>query len=61
MHAFGRHLLNHCARAQASGDAYNVIHANFFMSGLASLAASTRLNLPLVMTFHASSARMSFK
>ena len=53
MHAFGRHLLNHCARAQASGDGYDVIHANFFMSGLASLAASTRLHLPLVMTFHA--------
>ena len=53
MHAFGRHLLNHCARAQASGEGYDVIHANFFMSGLASLAASARLHLPLVMTFHA--------
>lgn len=53
MHAFGRHLLNHCAQARASGDGYDVIHANFFMSGLASLAASTRLHLPLVMTFHA--------
>ncbi len=53
MHAFGRSLLNHCAQAQAAGDGYDVIHANFFMSGLASLTASARLHLPLVMTFHA--------
>ena len=53
MHAFGRSLLNHCAQAHAAGDGYDVIHANFFMSGLASLPASTRLHLPLVMTFHA--------
>lgn len=53
MHAFGRVLLNHCAQAQATGQAYGVIHANFFMSGLASLAAAARLHLPLVMTFHA--------
>ncbi|CAG2131387.1 glycosyltransferase [Ralstonia mannitolilytica] len=53
MHAFGRYLLNQCARAHAAGNGYDVIHANFFMSGLASLAAAARLRLPLVMTFHA--------
>jgi glycosyltransferase involved in cell wall biosynthesis len=53
MHAFGRHLLNQCAQARAAGDGYDVIHANFFMSGLASLGAAARLHVPLVTTFHA--------
>jgi glycosyltransferase involved in cell wall biosynthesis len=33
--------------------AYDVVHANFFMSGLASLHVTTVFKLPLVMTFHA--------
>lgn len=32
---------------------YDVLHANFFMSGLAGLKAMRRHGLPLVMTFHA--------
>ncbi len=32
---------------------YDVIHANFFMSGLAALKAKAVLDIPLVMTFHA--------
>jgi D-inositol-3-phosphate glycosyltransferase len=32
---------------------YDVIHANFFMSGLASLKTKEALRIPLVMTFHA--------
>lgn len=33
--------------------AYGLVHANFFMSGLASLHVTTEFKLPLVMTFHA--------
>jgi glycosyltransferase involved in cell wall biosynthesis len=32
---------------------YDVIHANFFMSGLATLKTKHALGIPLVMTFHA--------
>ncbi|NOV23035.1 glycosyltransferase family 1 protein [Cupriavidus necator] len=32
---------------------YDVLHANFFMSGLAALRARHALGIPLVMTFHA--------
>jgi glycosyltransferase involved in cell wall biosynthesis len=32
---------------------YDVLHANFFMSGLAALRARHTLGIPLVMTFHA--------
>ena len=32
---------------------YDVLHANFFMSGLVGLALKRRLELPLVTTFHA--------
>lgn len=32
---------------------YDVLHANFFMSGLAGLHLKEALNVPLVMTFHA--------
>lgn len=33
--------------------AYDIVHANFFMSGLVGLAVKEQLNVPLVMTFHA--------
>src|SRR5438105_6342344 len=33
--------------------AYDVVHANFFMSGLASLNVKRELDVPLVITFHA--------
>ncbi|GAB6850102.1 glycosyltransferase family 4 protein [Paraburkholderia kururiensis] len=32
---------------------YDVLHANFFMSGLAALKTKAALGIPLVMTFHA--------
>src|SRR5437763_1892154 len=32
---------------------YDVVHANFFMSGLASLNVRRELDIPLVITFHA--------
>jgi D-inositol-3-phosphate glycosyltransferase len=35
------------------GDGYRLSHANFFMSGLASLRLKERLSLPFVVTFHA--------
>ncbi|MES2887189.1 MAG: glycosyltransferase family 1 protein [Pseudomonadota bacterium] len=35
------------------GPAYDVVHANFFMSGLVGLAVKEQLGVPLVVTFHA--------
>jgi glycosyltransferase involved in cell wall biosynthesis len=32
---------------------YDLVHANFFMSGLAAIDAARRCDIPLVMTFHA--------
>jgi len=32
---------------------YDIVHANFFMSGLAALPATREFGVPLVMTFHA--------
>src|ERR1044072_4870035 len=32
---------------------YDVMHANFFMSGLAALTVKSALGIPLVTTFHA--------
>lgn len=50
MPAFGDWLACFMAR-EAIG--YDVLHANFFMSGVAALAARAALGVPLVMTFHA--------
>lgn len=50
MGAFGAWMLAFCQRESRP---YDVIHANFFMSGLASLPVRDRLKIPLVMTFHA--------
>ncbi|MGN5478422.1 glycosyltransferase [Cupriavidus basilensis] len=38
-------------RDDATG--YDVLHANFFMSGVAAMRARQVLDIPLVMTFHA--------
>ena len=35
------------------GPAYDMVHANFFMSGLIAMRAKAALGLPMVMTFHA--------
>ncbi|MEI2415158.1 glycosyltransferase family 1 protein [Orrella sp. JC864] len=50
MDEFGAALLRHVAR---QGGRYDVLHANFFMSGLACLPAVRRYGIPLVVTFHA--------
>lgn len=50
MHAFGRFMIDFCRRQSRW---YDVIHANFFMSGMAGLRVSRELDIPLVMTFHA--------
>jgi glycosyltransferase involved in cell wall biosynthesis len=36
-----------------SGDPPDVVHAHFWMSGMAALAAAPRLGIPVVQTFHA--------
>ncbi|MEM5273709.1 glycosyltransferase [Cupriavidus taiwanensis] len=50
MEDFGT-FLTEFLRRDAAG--YDVLHANFFMSGLAALRAHHTLGIPLVMTFHA--------
>ncbi len=50
MEDFGAFLADF-VRRDATG--YDVLHANFFMSGLAALRARHTLGIPLVMTFHA--------
>lgn len=42
-----------CSFVAAESSPYDVVHANFFMSGLAGLALQERFGIPLVMTFHA--------
>jgi D-inositol-3-phosphate glycosyltransferase len=42
-----------CERLCTAGLHYDVVHANFFMSGLVALQLKRRLGLPFVMTFHA--------
>ncbi len=41
------------ADARAEGTPYDVLHANFFMSGWVGLALRERFGVPLVTTFHA--------
>ncbi|MCW2849138.1 MAG: hypothetical protein JWR90_3112 [Marmoricola sp.] len=48
MPAFGRHLARRWRE-----DPVDVVHAHFWMSGLASLAAAEPLGLPVLQTFHA--------
>lgn len=50
MGAFGEFLLAFCRR---EAQPYDVLHANFFMSGQAALPVARALDVPLVMTFHA--------
>ncbi len=48
MHAFGERL--HAAWRKNPPD---VVHAHFWMSGMAALSAARRLGIPVVQTFHA--------
>ncbi len=50
MAAFGDELLS---RWSGAGEAPDVVHAHFWMSGLAGLRAARPLGIPLVQTFHA--------
>lgn len=49
MQAFGTETL----RLMRASHPYDVVHGNFFMSGLVGLRVQRRLNVPLVQTFHA--------
>jgi len=40
-------------RLVAGSKRYDLVHANFFMSGLVALALKARFGMPMVMTFHA--------
>lgn len=42
-----------CLRLCRAGLHYDVVHANFFMSGWVGMELKRRMNLPLVVTFHA--------
>ncbi|CUJ14527.1 glycosyltransferase family 4 protein [Achromobacter xylosoxidans] len=50
MDDFSRYLLRHAARQDK---AYDIIHANFFMSAWAALPLAQRYGIPLAVTFHA--------
>ena len=50
MESFGTFLLDFFRQ---EAQPYDLVHANFFMSGWAALPVVQKLNLPLVMTFHA--------
>ncbi|MGN6666626.1 MAG: glycosyltransferase family 4 protein [Trinickia sp.] len=50
MPAFADFLIGFCRQERT---AYDVMHANFFMSGLAALQVKAALGIPLVTTFHA--------
>lgn len=50
MYEFARRMVAFCnGRSQR----YDVVHANFFMSGIAAVRLKRDLNLPFVVTFHA--------
>jgi D-inositol-3-phosphate glycosyltransferase len=50
MEEFGRFVIRFARREQA---AYDLVHANFFMSGLVAQQIKDTLGIPFVMTFHA--------
>ncbi|WP_336707421.1 glycosyltransferase [Oerskovia sp. USHLN155] len=50
MRAFGNELFAAWSRPGAAPD---IVHAHFWMSGLAGLSSTGRLDIPLVQTFHA--------
>lgn len=50
MEQFGRFMLRFARRQKI---AYELMHANFFMSGMVAREVKARLGIPFVMTFHA--------
>ena len=53
MARFTKCLVQFARAEERRGSPYDLLHANFFMSGLAALAAKRRLGTPVVTTFHA--------
>ena len=53
MREFADFLVRFASGEERVGRPYDVLHANFFMSGIAGLAVQRALRIPLVMTFHA--------
>ncbi len=48
-----RDFVNATERMILNGEHYDIVHANFFMSGLVALQLKERFGLPFVMSFHA--------
>jgi glycosyltransferase involved in cell wall biosynthesis len=53
MDEFAAFVIDFFQRRVAAGEPYDVVHANFFMSGLVGLKVKDALDVPLVVTFHA--------
>ncbi len=53
MGEFAAFLVRFCEVERDRGSPYTLVHANFFMSGLASLTVRKALRIPVVTTFHA--------
>lgn len=50
MYEFARRMVTFC---RGRSPCYDLVHANFFMSGIAALRLKRDLNLPFLVTFHA--------
>lgn len=53
MDEFAGFVVDFFRHEAAAGEPYDVVHANFFMSGLVGLKVKETLDVPLVITFHA--------
>ncbi len=53
MKTFTRYMIDFIARQGRLGRSYDLIHANFWMSGLVATAIKHELGIPFVITFHA--------
>jgi D-inositol-3-phosphate glycosyltransferase len=49
---FADGVLDHLRRAERSGDGFDLLHANYWLSGVAGHRLKHELELPLVSTFH---------
>jgi glycosyltransferase involved in cell wall biosynthesis len=49
MNEFSKNMIRFCAEERA----YDIVHANFWMSGLVALNVKRMLGIPFVVTFHA--------
>ena len=53
MQDFARFALRFCTRAARRRTPYDIVHANFFMSGMVARQLQQSLGIPFVITFHA--------